>query len=256
MKKIFPYIFGSVVLIVVLFAINPHYFNILFSYFSPQETDIDIHQTVQNTSPVVSFKTITDKDNSGRWTFKATYPVFDNTLGKKFSAINSQIEAEIQVIKLQTTDSVSGDISPENKSPSLTPFEITLTSDATTSEKFGTVSVLYSTFVDGGLLAHPYTNFESHTFSSSDGTEKTLKDFFNASDFFSNFSKKSTEELKKYYFAVGNSDTSFLDNNEGLVATSSNFKIFMLTDSDIILQFEEYQLGSRPYGAPRIEISI
>ncbi len=259
MKKIIPYIVGVVILIVVLVAINPHYVQILVSYVlntKSAEQNISTTQTTQVFTPTISSKTITDKDPGGKWTFSATYPVFDSTLGNKWGAINSQIEAEVQVIKLQITGDVSSNISPENTPPSLSPFEIALTSDATTSEKFGTVSVLYSTFVGGGLLAHPYTNFESHTFSLSDGTEKKLSDFFRPVDFLNNLSKNATGELKKYYSQTGNTDTSFLDNNDGLVATITNFDTFMFSDSSVILQFKEYQLGSRPYGAPRIEVPI
>ncbi len=258
MKKVTPYIAGIVILILVLIVINPNYFQVLSSYIfnsrSTQEPVVAEPTEVQKNVPVIKFKTVTDTDKAGKWKFSATYPIFDDTLSKKFSAINSQIEAEVQVIKLQNTDSLSSDISPENVPPALSPFEITVTGEATTSEEFGTVSVLYSTFVDGGLLAHPYTNFESHTFNLNDGTEKGLGDIFSEKDLMERLSKSSVSKLKEYYSAMGNSDTSFLDGNDGLTATSTNFNVFMLSDENLILQFEEYQLGSRPYGAPRIEI--
>ena len=258
MKKIGPYVVGLAILILVLLILNPRVVQVVFSYIlNSKKTEQKVSTTAttkQTFSPSVTFKTVTDSDSGGKWTFSATYPVFDSTLGQKFNAINSQIEAEIQVIKLQTTSSLSEDTSPENVPPKLTPFGITITSSATTSAKFGTVSVIYSTFVDGGLLAHPYTNFESHTFNLNDGTEKKLNNFFSATDFLNKLSSASVLGLKKYFSSMGNSDTSFLDNNEGLTASSTNFSVFMLSNDDLILQFAEYQIGSRPYGAPRIEI--
>ena len=258
MKKVIPFIAGVIILVLVLVAINPHYFQIFYSYiFNSKSTEQMATTTpavVETVVPTITFKTITDQDPGGKWKFSAKYPVFDSTLGPKFSAVNSQIEAEIQVVKLQVTGDVSGDISPENSPPSISPFEITLTSDATTSTKFGTASVLYSTFVDGGLLAHPYTNFESHTFSLSDGTEKQLSDFFTSSDYLTKISEGSKVALVNYYSGMGNSDTSFLNDNDGLSATTTNFDNYMLSNDSLILQFAEYQLGSRPYGAPRIEV--
>ncbi|MFA6463682.1 MAG: RsiV family protein [Candidatus Paceibacterota bacterium] len=257
MKKLIPYIIGFVVLIGVLVAINPRYFQIFYSYiFNTKSVDEKNIVEDKKIVPVIQNKTITDTDPLDKWKFTATYPVFDNTLGKKWSAINSQIEAEVQVIKLQKTGDVSSNISPENAPADLRPFEITITSDATTSEKFGTVSVLFTTFVEGGFLAHPFTNYESHTFGLNDGAERSLKDLFTGVNFFSKLSDISTLKLKDYYLSAGSADNSFLDKNDGLTGVDSNFSTFMLSGDNLILQFAEYQLGSRPYGAPRIEIPI
>ncbi len=257
MKKFIPYLVGVFVLMFVLFVINPRYFQIFYSsIFGSKNIENVPSAVVQKTSPIINFKTITDADPNGKWKFSATYPVFDSTLGKKWSAINSQIEAEIQVIKLKNIESTSDDSSFNNLPFKPLVVEITLTSDATTSEKFGSVGVLFSTFVEGDLLAHPYTNFESHTFNVNDATEKQLKDFFTTSDYLNQISKNATSKLKDYYLSQGNDDVSFLDKNDGLTEADSNFNVFMFSDDNLILQFEEYQLGSRPYGAPKIEISL
>ena len=257
MKKFIPYLVPIIILIVVLFSINPHYFQIFYSsIFGSKNVEEAPSIVVQKISPVISFKTITDADPAGKWKFSATYPVFDNTLGKKWSAINSQIEAEVQVIKLKNIESTMDDPTLNNLPYKPLQVEITLTSDATTSEKFETVSALFSTFVEGDLLAHPYTNFESHTFNVNDATEKQLKDFFTTSDYLNQISKNATAKLKDYYLSQGNEDVSFLDKNDGLTELDSNFNLFMFSDDNLILQFEEYQLGSRPYGAPRIEIPL
>ena len=257
MKKFIPYIVGIFILIIVLFAINPRYFQIFYSlFFGSKLEEVLKPEEVKKNNPTIIFKTITDVDPDGKWKFSATYPVFDNTLGKKWSAINSQIEAEVQVIKLKNIASASDDLSSNNLPYKPLLIEITLTSDATTSEKFGTVSIQLSTFVEGDLLAHPYTNFESHTFNINDATEKQLKDFFTTSDYLSQISKNATDKLKEYYKSQGNEDVSFLDKNDGLTEADSNFNVFMVSDNSLILQFEEYQLGSRPYGAPKIEIPL
>ncbi|MEI8337788.1 MAG: RsiV family protein [bacterium] len=257
MKKFIPYIVGIVILISVLFVINPKYFQVFYSYIFNSKNDTESQPIEkENFAPTVNFKTITDSDPNGKWKFSATYPVFDSTLGKKWSAINSRIEAEVQVIKLKNIDDTADDVSSTSLPFKPLIVEITLTSDATTSSKFGTASVLFSTFVEGDLLAHPYTSFESHTFNVSDASEKQLSDFFTTTDYLNQLSKTSTNELKDYYTAQGNDDNSFLDNNDGLTASSTNFNVFMFSDNSLILQFEEYQLGARPYGAPRIEVPL
>ncbi len=257
MKKILPYLLAILLFVIVIFAINPHYLADIFGMFN-QGASAPTNKTSseqQSATPSVSWKTISDKDTKGLWQFSATYPVLDTSFNNVTAGIDSQIQSKIQSIEYQDTAiATSTGTSTLPFSPPM--LNITILAEATTSTKFNTVSILYSTEVDGGLLAHPFTDYESETFSISNGSSKNLNSFFTDPNYLNAISEDSTSALKNYYSAQGNADVSFLDNNTGLAPSTDNFNVFMISNDNLVLQFKEYQLGSRPYGAPRIYLPL
>jgi|GEM_PF-1809527 len=122
-----------------------------------------------------------------------------------------------------------------------------LDAEATLSFRLGTVSVLETQFVQGNaFMTHPYTTFYSAVYRLKDGSLLKLDDLFRKdTDYLKNLADFSNTELHKTFEYAS---------IENVAPSNESFKHFIVRDDGLLIQFEEYQLGSRLVGTPQVLI--
>jgi len=119
-----------------------------------------------------------------------------------------------------------------------------------------TISYLFPVFEDT-LGAHPNAYYRSFTFNVASGSEVRIADLFEGQTYATTLSKISRAMLIPKIATATNVpeaklDTTYLES--GTTADATNFEMFYLTDTDLVIIFPPYQVGPWVLGTQTIFI--
>lgn len=187
----------------------------------------------------IAYQTMREVDSSNSWTISVRYPEIqglpDVSIGER---INGDIYKKVTQEVTKVKDVFRTPCETYSETKCFREFEVDIV--ATSSLRFGTLSIR-ATLVHGGTdLAHPYEEFYTTTYNLNDGHTITLQDLFKEdSRYLQVISSIAKREISKKYT---NYDSS------GLEPLMKNFKNFLITDSGLYIFFDEYQVISRVSG--------
>jgi len=100
-------------------------------------------------------------------------------------------------------------------------------------------------------MVHPWNNIVTKTYDLVRSKELSLADIFNAnSDYLKELSEQSVQSL---IAQMPNGDKRLI--REGAAPKAKNFERFALTEKELIIFFNLYQVGSRAEGAPEVRLA-
>ena len=199
-------------------------------------------------------KSVVKKDN---YAINAEYPVFN---GKSLK-INKKIN---DVLKKRVNDSIdwfkknSIEITSDaknNKTEIINDSELTITyNNVFYSNKIFAVNILVSSYFTGA--AHPNTQIYTFNFDMATGDEIKLASIFKKnSNYLKRISDLCYHEVLNRVKKLGEEpDLNWI--KDGTYPKQENYQSFNITDKNLIIVFQDYQVTSHADGPPEIAIPL
>jgi hypothetical protein len=98
--------------------------------------------------------------------------------------------------------------------------------------------------------AHPWNNIVTKTYDLATGKELSLADIFKTNSAY--LQELSEQSIRSLIMQMPNEDKRLI--REGAAPKAENFERFALTEKELIIFFNVYQVGSRPEGSPEVRL--
>jgi hypothetical protein len=122
-----------------------------------------------------------------------------------------------------------------------------------------TISYVFTEYADT-LGAHPNTFYKTFAFDTSTGARLGLKDLFApGTDYLGQLSKIARAKLPAIIAAREEVDVSAIDMQmltDGTAPTEDNFSAFYLDGADLVVIFQNYQIGPYVLGSTEFHVPI
>ncbi|MGA7577787.1 MAG: RsiV family protein [Desulfobaccales bacterium] len=99
-------------------------------------------------------------------------------------------------------------------------------------------------------LAHPWNNIVTKTYDLAKGKELSLADIFKKNSAY--LQELSEQSIRSLIMQMPNGDKRLI--REGAAPKAGNFDRFALTEKELIIFFNTYQVGTRPEGSPEVRL--
>ena len=255
---------GAIVLFLVVvpilaFVIGTKYQEVKYLQQSATE-DPGVTGSIKEDFGNISFSFITSTSTSSNIDFKMVAPKLTFSKDKNVEdKINDALDQEMKNLRIVYEDSVSQLPCNNAKNPTKKDCKsaVDIVATSSISKKFNSVSVEFDVFISSESMAHPsFERDRTVHFDLKTGDEKNYLDILggdriNLLNKLSLISREKLSNLLKINQNSGVSDTF----EKGTSPLEENYKNILLGDDGLMVNFREYQIGTRPYGAPQIFIS-
>jgi hypothetical protein len=191
------------------------------------------------------------------YTINAEYPQMevpsDALMGVRGTLMDFNQPIE-DIINFQTAKFVTSVTIDRVADSGLGMSSLTVMPDVTSDSK-NVFSLKFEFFTELYHEAHPNSVFESYNFSYDQWQPFRLKDMFDTtSNYLKVISDYCRNDLMKQFKELGKDISGGID--KGTEPAEENFKTFNISGDRLLITFQYYQLGPRPFGAPVVSMPL